>query len=348
MTFDDGDQTYARSEVTERIDLTLFTDDPERVALCQDYWAIDGEGGYRDTVKVLGARYEISPSRVSQTVSSLSEARSTHITCEACGEGCVVRSRQHLVDLQRSPRRQGPECQRCQTAREQARLEAQQQLERDRRLYLEDEFAVHEENKIELDELSLSDAVSLLALIRSPEHFVTDAIVPLCHRDEPFAPASDFGIELVTEVFRKGLVAIHPRSSLDAFVWEDDEVRRYYPDRASWVVRGQGSPEARALDLERRLASAFRESEWPDAWHDEWLDLWMELGVQECIAHIQLCLSEHDFPFAAGPKTRGTYTDLLETFSIGQIFNFNWRAAKDSAAYWLRADISKHQAGTVA
>lgn len=26
------------------------------------------------------------------------------------------------------------------------------------------------------------------------------------------------------------------------------------------------------------------------------------------------------------------------------MINFNWRAAKDAAAYWLRADIPKHQA----
>jgi hypothetical protein len=26
----------------------------------------------------------------------------------------------------------------------------------------------------------------------------------------------------------------------------------------------------------------------------------------------------------------------LETFSIGQIYNFNWRAAKDAVAFWLR------------
>jgi hypothetical protein len=344
MEHDGGGRAYVRSKVTERIDLVLFTEDPVKAALCTEYWATDPEGSFVQTVKTLGARYDLSPSRVSQTVSSLSEAHSTQIRCEMCGEGIVVRSRQNLLDLHHRPRRQGYECQRCQSAREQARLEAARQLEKDRRLYLEDDLAIREEDPIALDELSLKAAVTLLALIRSPEHFVNEALVPLSRREEPFAPASDYGIDLVKSTFRQGLIAIHPGSPFDAFIWEDDAFTRFYPDRAAWVLRGRGSAEGRTLDLERRLSRAFRESEWPAIWHDEWLDLWMELAIQECIAHLQLCLAEHDFPFAAGPKTIGTYTDLLQTFSIGQVLNFNWRAAKDAAAYWLRADISKHQA----
>lgn len=337
-------QIYTRSAVSERVELTLFTEDPEKVALCRDYWEPDEEGGYQYTVKVLGARYDISPSRISQTIASLSEARSSSITCETCGDGFIIRSRQHLLDLHRSSWRQGRECQRCQEAREQARIEAQRQLQRDRRLYLEDDLAIRENDPIALDELSLAESVSLFALIRSPEHFTTDAILPLVSREERFAPASDFGIELVKSLFRRGLIAIHPRSSLDAFVWEEDEFKSFYLDRASWVLRGQGSPEERTLDLERRLARAYRDNDWPPGWQEEWLELWMQIAIEECIAHIQFCLSEHDFPFAAGAKTRGTYADLLETFSIGQIYNFNWRAAKDAAAYWLRAEITKHQA----
>lgn len=328
----------------EQVDLSLFTADPEQVALCQEYWATDAEGNFVNTVKALGARYDISPNRVSQTVSSLSEARSTQIQCEACGEGVVVRSRQSLLDLHKWPRRQGFECRRCQSAREQARLEAANQLEHDRRLYLEDDLAVREDDPIGLDDISLTEAVTLLALIRSPEHFVNEALVPLSRRDEPLAPTTDFGLELVKSLFHRGLIAIHPESPLDAFIWEGDAFTRYYPDRAAWVVRGSGSAEQRTLDLERRLSRAFRESEWPSAWHEEWLELWMQLAIQECVAHLQFCLAEHDFPFAAGPKTIGTFTDLLETFSIGQVMNFAWRAAKDAAAYWLRADITKHQA----
>jgi hypothetical protein len=57
----DEDHRYTRSKVVERVDLTLFTDDVEQVALCQDYWATDTEGDFVHTVKTLGARYDIVP-----------------------------------------------------------------------------------------------------------------------------------------------------------------------------------------------------------------------------------------------------------------------------------------------
>lgn len=337
-------QTYVRSAAAGKVQLRLFTEDPDKVALCRDYWEADEEGQYRYSVKALGAQYDISPGRVSQAVAAVSEARSSGVSCETCGEGFIVRSRQQLGDLQRPSGRHSSECAACREARELARIEAQKQLESDRKLHLEDAFALRSDDPIELDELGLAEGLSLLALIRSLEHFSTDAILPLSKREEPFAPTVDFGIEQVKNLFNLGLIRIHPRSDLGAFVWDNDEVDRFYLDRAAWVVRGQGSPEGRTLELERRLATAYREDDWPDVWHNEWQDLWVQIGIEEAIAHIQFCLAEHDFPFAAGSKTRGTYMDLLETFSIGQIYNFNWRAAKDAAAYWMRSEITKHQA----
>jgi hypothetical protein len=335
---------YERTTAEDHVELRFFTDDPMKITLCREYWELDGEGGYQYPVKVLAARFDISPSRVSQAVSALCEARSSNLTCETCGKGFVVTSRQNLTDIARSSWRRDTECQSCQESRQRARVAAQEHLANHRRLFLEDEFAIREEPSIMLDEVTLTEALSLFALIRSPEHFSTDALPPLSKREEVFAPGVDFGIDLIKALYHRGLIAIHPETSSDAFAWEEDRFKGYYPDRTSWVVRGRGTPEERTLELEQRLAKAFRESDWPDSWHEQWLDCWMEIAIKECIAHIQFCLAEHDFPFAAGPKTRGTYTDLLETFSVGQVFNFNWRAAKDVASYWLRENVGKHQA----
>jgi hypothetical protein len=197
---DDFDQTlrmraqdvYQRDAATGPVDLTLFTEDSVSRALCREYWELDDQGGYRYSVKTLGSRYDISPSRVSQAVAAVSEARSAAIACETCGRGFVVRSRQQLIDLQRRSSWHSRLCDGCRDARDRARVEAQRQLESDRRLFIEDAFAIRDETPIELDELSLAESLGLFALIRSPEHFATDAILPLSKRRERFAPTSDF------------------------------------------------------------------------------------------------------------------------------------------------------------
>jgi hypothetical protein len=52
-----------------------------------------------------------------------------------------------------------------------------------------------------------------------------------------------------------------------------------------------------------------------------------------------MCLDEHGLPFKAGEKTIAVMEDALETFSIGQAYNFIWRAVRDAAAYMVRERV---------
>ncbi len=48
--------------------------------------------------------------------------------------------------------------------------------------------------------------------------------------------------------------------------------------------------------------------------------------------------------FSPGEKTLQTISVCLENFSVAQLYNFIWRAARDTAAYYMRSSISKKQA----
>ena len=48
--------------------------------------------------------------------------------------------------------------------------------------------------------------------------------------------------------------------------------------------------------------------------------------------------------FKPGEKTTQTFLSLLNEFSVGQMWCFIWRAAKDAAAYYQRGGVSKKQA----
>jgi hypothetical protein len=228
-----GEVTYEREVAREPVHLKVFTDDPRLAALCTEYWQMKEDGSFRHPVKALAARFDVSPSRVSQTVAMASEARTALASCPSCGQGFVVRSRQQLLELQRSAFGRSRECEGCRQAAEGARKEARKQLVLERQLFLEDRYAIVDEHPISLDELTLEEAASLLALIRAPEHFSTDAVPPVARRGDVFAPTVDFGIELVRSLFCRELIRIHPRSELEAFVWEEEETSRFYPDMAA-------------------------------------------------------------------------------------------------------------------
>lgn len=195
--------------------------------------------------------------------------------------------------------------------------------------------------------MSLLQAVVMLALLRSEEHLVFEGTLPLAQREDRFAPTEPAGINWVRdELFRAGLLRIHPQSHISAFEWEEDDPHWFFIDRVSYYVRGTGDIAKRATDLEQRLAESFRTDEWPIDWWIQSSDVWRDLMVEECVAYLQMCLAEHTLPFAAGEKTRATFVDLLKTFSLGQIYSFIWRAARDAAAYWVRESysITKNQA----
>jgi len=66
------------------------------------------------------------------------------------------------------------------------------------------------------------------------------------------------------------------------------------------------------------------------------------------VAYLLLCLGEHDLPFKAGEKTVALLADMLETFSVGQAYNFIWRAARDAAAYMVRERVPAARAANSA
>jgi hypothetical protein len=135
------------------------------------------------------------------------------------------------------------------------------------------------------------------------------------------------------------LIAPHPGSSLDAFGWEAEEPTRFLLDKVYWLVPNEGI--AQQLDyLETRLEQACMDTRCAPEIHD----LWLEIGIEEVLEYLDCALRDHRLDFTPGDKTRLVITSALEWFSVGQIFTFVWRAAKDAAAYYARGNVDKRRA----
>ena len=172
--------------------------------------------------------------------------------------------------------------------------------------------------------------------------------IPLDNWASPFAPTDDMATEWVRNLFNKRILGIHPDSAMEAFSWEDDEPARFYINRVSYYVTGSGETGVRTRRAVDGLTATFRDGPWPEAWTLAWSEVWRELAVTECVAYLLLCLGEHDLPFKAGEKTLAVMEDTLETFSIGQTYNFIWRASRDAAAYMVRERVPAARAANSA
>jgi len=64
--------------------------------------------------------------------------------------------------------------------------------------------------------------------------------------------------------------------------------------------------------------------------------LWLDITVSECKAYLVHTLQRHGLDFSPGQKTDDVFRRALKWYSLGQVYYFIWRAARDSAAYYAR------------
>ena len=74
------------------------------------------------------------------------------------------------------------------------------------------------------------------------------------------------------------------------------------------------------------------------------IELCKEVQLNECLSYLKAVLEDHKLSLLPGEKTQLVLSQCLEKFSVAQVYNFIWRAARDAAAYYMRSSIPKRQA----
>lgn len=330
----------------ERVELVVTTEDPEIAELCRLYWAVDADGEYLHTVKELTERYGLRSGQVNQLVRQNSNAFTLEPRCPRCGDGFPVQSRS---DLAASAHRFPASCSGCQSELAAIRQRETVAIEATRRAAIQANFPVENDELIAVKELDLRSAVALASLLRDGENANDGIITPLSMRSQRLAPTHSLSIELARSVFEEGLIGIHSSSPPKAFEWgEDSQPVRFFIDKVTYYVSGSGPLAGRVVRAEAEFESICSFEDWPSEWVTEMPVLWMEVAVAECVSYLLFCLSQHGLDFSPGEQTLATMRKGLGWFSIGQMFNFIWRAARDASAYRSRERVSKSQAANSA
>lgn len=330
-----------------QIGLELYTDVPEEAAAIKAYWRLaeDGET-WEQTVAEVRAAFGLKPQELTRLVQAGAAAAIIDLVCADCGGSTDVANRTQFASLIR----QGNiVCSTCQLAAQQEREEAQRQAAKQRRDALLQRFPIRSTDALTVDSLSLFQAVALHAMFSDPAVEDAGLTTPtsIWPKDRRWAPDNrlyDFERRLLNAEHRT--VAVHPESHPDAFVWKDDAPDgSYYLGQASYYLYGpEDDLSSRSPRLLHELNQSFREGPWPSQWHGQWRDLWDELTLSYASSYLDMKLGEHNLEMKQGEGTLTALADALATFSLGQVFNFIYRATKDSAAYYQRGGVNRRQA----
>lgn len=323
------------------IELQLSTANPDIQQLCHRYWAMHN-GRFVVSLADLSRDARCPWRELETLVFASCNAVCRDDVCVSCSAHYVYADRAEFAD-RRQRRNAGYvwQCPSCEAAaREHAvamqRPEAEQ---RQRMVAKHYEVQMHTHT---LSDLTLRDAVFLITLMRHVGEEDAITMRPLHSEYGCATPSHTMTEEMVRHVYKRGLIAVDPRSSPDAFGWTDAGVpATLYPFRAHWTLTTNPS-------LIPAIAYALRERQWIPTWHDEVVELWHQIALHECIAYLTHALAEHHLPFTPGVKTMHLFQDILTRYTVSQVYSFIWRAAKDAAAFYVREQVTRlHAANTV-
>ena len=338
------------------IELLIHSEDPAIIDMCERYWQLDGSGNFVGTVRQIAEDHGLNQRELREVVKANCIARSFDVVCERCGDPYVFSSRSDYQSssYERRDSRYNQLCQNCQTEvaeerrleHEQARAEREAALRRqqqEKRLAILEMFSSVPEQLIDPRRLTLEDAVYLLSVVRFGATEDFNEIRPLINVEGSLAPTADFSREILTHLYARGLISIHPGSDPGAFVFEEGEIHRYYPASISWrLAVGRDTKENQQVIAD--LESAFAQEDWPEPWQDEWLPLWRTIALHECLEYLNVCMEDRGFKFNPGEKTVMVFNQLLDSFSVAQAYNMIWSASKSAADFYVRKSPPKQQA----
>ncbi|MDP9480478.1 MAG: hypothetical protein M3R38_33255, partial [Actinomycetota bacterium] len=234
-----------------------------------------------------------------------------------------------------------------------------------------------------VEQLGLRHAVALAALARVGLSEDLRSIRPVRSVEDRFGPTPELEMDLLVELHERGAIMVAPEADLSAFDFGANPgtgeayVTSWRPREVEWSAKFADVPEVRDPDYhsdathltpeERRqrdselgrlyiaeLEEALDASgPWPPLWalmweEDDWRGLWREISLHECLAYLRLVLGEHGLPFRAGDKTRLVLGEVLDRFSVAQVWGMIWRAGRDAAAFYMRnSSTREHAANTV-
>lgn len=214
-----------------------------------------------------------------------------------------------------------------------------------------EQFKVTErESPVRAEKLDLPVALTLAALFEDGEEVSGGVTVPVIERGNPLTPTSDLDFKLLEALIDQGILQLHPSSTPDAFLWKEDGALddQHYPMLASYHLRGVGDVEIRLREYLKELSQVISRDNWPEHWVEQFSDFWFDLAVSECKAYLVHMLKRHGFDFTPGQRTEEVFRHALRWYSIGQMYYFIWRAARDSAAYAARERVTAKQAANSA
>ena len=146
-------------------------------------------------------------------------------------------------------------------------------------------------------------------------------------------------------MFSNKIIIIDPiHSDLNSFVLEHEEFPRiFYRYKACFELNLLMPPDKKKFIQEILKPSIYNPEHEVEASH-----LWRQIAVEECIEYLLYNIKEVNFDFSPGEKTYTVLDELLNSFSVAQIYGIIWKQIAEATRLYQSKQMSqKHAANSI-
>ena len=200
---------------------------------------------------------------------------------------------------------------------------AERRLKEKKKQDLLDATATREIDVPSPEDLTLRDAVFLLALAR---HAVTDDLgylKPYYDFANSLAPLYGFQSDILLHLYRRDLIAISPGNDVRAFGFDAavTKITPLDPSRVLWRFL-PGLEEGGKRGYLKRLKTLVSAGDWLEGSSREVVELWHNIVKNECVAYFLSLLDDRECdPCPVDEQTYALFDRLLVDFPPSIIFN---------------------------
>ncbi|MGZ3747935.1 MAG: hypothetical protein ACXVCD_11405 [Pseudobdellovibrionaceae bacterium] len=191
-------------------------------------------------------------------------------------------------------------------------------------------------------DLSLKEALYVIALIRSSATISSHGHVGPIARVPPLAPACRSGNEVIVIKYlaEKPLVTFGIDTDASAFTVVNDEITAFDVKAVKWKVLLENF-EVSLFQLNEIIVR----STWPLRWRHDVKAVWLEIAILECIEYLQYLANERAFRIEVTDDLQNHFLTLLRDHSVSQCFGLIREAVREVSDKVVKNTITRVDAG---
>lgn len=201
-----------------------------------------------------------------------------------------------------------------------------------------DVFNIENSRKVLIDDLNFKDRVYLGALLRTFLDEDAKKILSFKSDQFKFSPNFNYSIKILRYLVNKQIIIACPESGLEYFELNSDDSITYSLNEVNYNLN---------LDIHDNYEEVIFMLMNPEA--EEYdkvdaVDLWKEIALEELLEILVYEMKKTRFDFNPGDKTILVFNDLLEKFSVGQIYSIIWKQIANASKWYQEGGVSKRYA----